>query len=498
MRSSRSRGPRGRAVRRAGFGLLTVAALLAGRGSWAAEAPLAVPLRGGALELPLAGVPVDRAERVVVSFLETPVPVGTNAAGERVATLPLPRLGEEIGAFRIAWVASGRAGFSAPGLTLADSFPSMADAGTNTVKESVQRLQELPVAIDGRLEARQARHYAVRLRKGETLAVEVVARRVGSSLDPRLRLRDPAGAEVLGIEDTAGADGDVAVRLTARKAGWHGIEVGTRAGEEASGGRFRLRLHRGELATLPFPGAGGEATPVMAPGGRIGALPATIAGQFRSAGERLVWEVEGTPGEWMAVRFRGRATGSWADVLALVRDPSGKVVGELDATGAGDGVLGVRFASRGVHRLEVWELSRAWGPAHFIEARVEPGPAMELSVDKNLLEAGPGGTAEVKLTLNRRETPGAVALRWEGLPEGVTAEPLRLEGNAKEANLRIRVPTNGVVEGPWRLRLFGRAMAVTNATEVLAGTRGPVLGQWPTLHQPPSAWNGVILLRVKR
>lgn len=455
---------------------------------------------GDLLVLPLDGIAPDRAESVFTSRSTEAVAVETNRTGARVVRIPfdgfLPG--------RIAWVAVGPAGFASSVITLVDALPSVADAVANRSLDSAQSLT-LPIAVDGTLAARESRCYAFELRRGETISLEAVARRIGSTLDPSLTLTDPRGNVVLRVDDTPGADRDVAVRFTATRKGTHRLTLSDSLGEGTEPARFRLRLHPGEPSSLPFLGVPGNAqiatppspTPRRGQPGRI-EPPAGLNGTFTQVGEVFRWKLPGDPGSPVRLRFRTRSIGSWADVLARVRDPKGQVIAELDATGAGDGTMAIAFATKGDHELEVVELARSFGPNHFFEARLTAGAGMfDLALDKNQMEIAPGESAEIKVTVTRRDFPGPIRLELEGLPTGFRIEPNRIEGKSKEATLKVYCPTNLASVGPWTFRLTGSSTNAADGERIVAGTRGPVLGQWPTLHQPPAVWDGRGVLRLK-
>jgi hypothetical protein len=482
------------------IGWVAALALTASNLSRAATSTEVVRPEGDRIILPLGGIAPDRAESVLTSLSGTAVASVKDPEGARVARIPFA--GSLPG--RIVWMAAGPAGFAPPSITLVDLLPSVPDAGTNRSLVSAQFLT-LPVAVDGTLTGRESRCYAFNLGRGETVSLEAVARQIGSTLDPSLSVTDPRGTIVLQIDDTPGADRDVAVRFTATRKGLHRLTLTDSLGEGSEPARFRLRLHAGEPSALPFLGTSGVSGIAMAPSPKLPRdqaervdAPAMLHGTFRRSGEVFRWKLAGDPVSPVHLRFRTRSIGSWADVLARVRDPKGQVIAELDASGSGDGTMAVTFSTHGDHTLEVVELARSFGPNCFFQAELVAGSGLfELALNKNQLEIAPGESEELKVTVTRRDFGGPIRLDFEGLPSGFRIEPSRIEAKSKEATLTLHCPTNPASAGPWILRLTGSRTNAANLERIPAGTRGPLLNQWPNLHQPPAAWDGRVALRLK-
>lgn len=159
-------------------------------------------------------------------------------------------------------------------------------------------------------------------------------------------------------------------------------------------------------------------------------------------------------------------------------------------------MLNVKPNRTGLHQVEVRELSRQAGPRFGFDCILTSGiAAFSLAIDKNLIDVQPEKGAEVKLTLNRRDGSGPIELHLEGAPD-FRLEPSRIEGKGRDHTVRILAPIHTPGIGPWRARLIGTSDPTNAPFKTVALTRGPALAQWPTLHQPPGDWNGIILLRT--
>ena len=117
-----------------------------------------------------------------------------------------------------------------------DDLPNVTKSGTHKTIASAQELK-LPVAVDGNCEETSFDYYAFRAKKGQRVSVEVVANRLGSPLDPVVRLLDAAGKELVYCDDDPAVGSDARFSFTAPRTGRYFIElrdVGYQGGSETS------------------------------------------------------------------------------------------------------------------------------------------------------------------------------------------------------------------------------------------------------------------------
>src|ERR1043165_246513 len=124
-------------------------------------------------------------------------------------------------------------GYSNPKLLSFSTLPQVAEVEPNDTRDKAQRL-EVPCAVNGQFLKNDSDFYVFKAKKGERYSIAVYAVRIGSPADPDLEIRnekgEPAGqAQDLGENigqlrfttnnidlvhsHTAGADGDVTIRL---------------------------------------------------------------------------------------------------------------------------------------------------------------------------------------------------------------------------------------------------------------------------------------------
>jgi hypothetical protein len=270
-------------------------------------------------------------------------------------------------------------------LLMVDDLPGVANAGKNTTLKHAQEIS-LPVAIDGACEPAAADYYRIAAKKGQSITVEVVAQRMGSLMDPMVRLLDSGGREMAYCDDSPGAGVDCRFRHTFVADGDYFIEVRDVNYEGGPGFRYHLRLGdfplvacvsplggtRGASTIFHFSGDGCAQLPdfpvtlptdvdrtwlrVKYPGGQGSALvpvlctdlpesleskfnntpqtanhinlPVAITGQFTRPGDQAYFEFNAAEGERISVRGQTRALGSLATLSLQLLDSAGKKVAD--------------------------------------------------------------------------------------------------------------------------------------------------------------------------
>ncbi len=148
-------------------------------------------------------------------------------------------------------VATGQ-GISNLRLILVDDLPSMVEAGDNHSPATAQTVS-LPMAVDGTCDGEASDFYKFSAAAGQRVSVEVFARRLGSPLDPAIRLLTTDGRELAYSDDelSTGADGRFSHTFDA--AGEYLVEI--RDIRYQGGGNFRYRLRFGDfpLVSAAYP-----------------------------------------------------------------------------------------------------------------------------------------------------------------------------------------------------------------------------------------------------
>ncbi|KAF0178846.1 MAG: hypothetical protein FD161_1605 [Limisphaerales bacterium] len=445
-------------------------------------------------------------------------------------------------------------GVSSPVLLMVDDLPSVADAGTNTRATSAQPLA-WPVAVDGAAAALGFKFYRVTVKAGARLAIEAVAKRLGSKLDPVLRLLDLKGRELAFSDDESGLGGDCRLAHTFAVAGDYLIEVRDINFGGGSDYRFRLRVGDFPLVSLPFPAAvkaGATATfafvgpqvdqlksvtatvpPDAArlalsakfPGGKSSAfaaalvsdtaefvdaepndsaetatpftLPAGLNGRFLKPKDRDFWKFDAKKGQRVLFTAQTRSLGSASEVMLQLRDPKGTAIASSSPNDAGEGSVTNTIPADGTYFLVVDELIRRGGPQHAYRieaARLTPGFTLDTEVDK--VEAAPGGSFTVKLNVARRDFPGPITLAVFGL-DGVTLADDAIKEKATSGTLKVTLPESAVPGSLSCFRILGKAQIGDGEVQSIARTTSALKKLFPAMPFPPRELDGSIALGVK-
>jgi hypothetical protein len=98
-------------------------------------------------------------------------------------------------------------GCSEAGWLVVDDLPSVA-LTPESQDRAVGQVVALPCCVEGQLNPVLSRFFRVALTAGQSVSVEVLARRLGSDLDPVVRVTGPNGNEIAYSDDLPGAEGD--------------------------------------------------------------------------------------------------------------------------------------------------------------------------------------------------------------------------------------------------------------------------------------------------
>lgn len=164
---------------------------------------------------------------------------------------------------------------------IVDELPTVAETDANRTKDTAQ-VVPVPVVVTGRTDAEASDFFKVKVAPGQTLTFEVLARRIGSPLDPIVVLHDArTKRELVDLyaDDTPGLQSDCRLTHTFKEGGEFLVEV--RDTTYAGGPNHFYRLRIGEFpgATTAFPLAveRGKTTKVGFAGpGTADILPVTV------------------------------------------------------------------------------------------------------------------------------------------------------------------------------------------------------------------------------
>jgi len=400
-------------------------------------------------------------------------------------------------------------GLSAPHLLLLDPLPSIPSSPTNHSAQSAQQISN-STAIDGTSESLRSDFYRVTAKKGERLSIEVVAQRLGSPLDPLLRLLDMQGRELAANDDAPGLGVDAQLDFNCPKTGDYLIEL--RDTRHAGGPRHRYRLRMGGAlpAPLPFPASpevakltGFSSTPETtiekesaAP--QLIRLPAELSGRFDQPGDRDVFEFHADKGDRIVITGRTRSLGSPCDLLLQLQATNGTKLAEANATASDEGILTNRFNAGGIYRLVVEELNQNGGPSFAYRIAVrELKPGFVLSTETERISRPAGDSVEIEVKAERRDYDGQIRLTVQGLPETFALTNAVIAAKSTNATrLRISVPPELALGDCFLFSIVGSAEIAGGTVSERASTLPAWRNAFPELRYPPLELDGLLTLGI--
>ena len=455
----------------------------------------------------LSGDNLQGAVDLWTSFpCETTLANTSNSTAFELKLPTQPRAG--VGAIRLV-TTNGLSGLH---LLLIDPLPAVEASVTNHALATAQHLSG-PIAVDGTCEELRSDFYRVTAKRNERLSIEAVAQRLGSPLDPLLRLLDAQGRELAANDDAPGLGADARLDFHCPKTGDYLIEV--RDTRHAGGPRHRYRLRVGEPLPTPLPFmASTEVTKLtqpIAPLRQAGEkepndkadqaqslrLPVELSGHFDQPGDRDVYEFQAGKGERIIFTGRTRSLGSPCDLFLQLQTTNGTKLAEANATSADEGIFTNRFNASGTYRLVVEELNRNGGPGfHYRVAMRELKPGFVLSTETERVSAPADDSFEIEVKVERRDYDGPIQLSTQGLPEAFAISNAVINAKTNSTRLKISAPSDLALGDFFPFSIVGSA-AIDGATASERTSTLPALrNAFSELRHLPTELDGLLTLGI--
>jgi hypothetical protein len=433
--------------------------------------------RGTDAELTVDGANLAGNPRLIAPFRfapATPPPAGSDASHVKFKVTIDPATPVGVYAVRV----QTDDGLSNPFLFAVGQLPQVSEKEDNSVFESAQKVPA-PVVIEGQAAGNDVDYFRFPGKKGQKIVVDAQCSRIGSGVDPSIRLTTAGRTFVASADDTPGLLTDARLFATLPEDGDYVVEISD--SRYQGGGRPIYRLVVGELpvaeevyplgarsgetvglelrgGTIDGPGivaarvaplAGVTRSPVRAAGSALGltgprgafdveSLPALIVGdlpELREPADPAASPVRGAA----PVTFNGRIDPAGdEDRFALAVTPGQKLRIEVEAAALGsalDGVLRVLNAQGGV-------LATADDTTTVIDPKKNPPPSV-ISPDPSLDFTVPAGLTEVTLALRDLEARGGT-----GFPYRITVVPATPTFELSLNDPEVSVPKGGTASVP--------------------------------------------------
>ena len=237
---------------------------------------------------PLRAVTEDGLSNALLFRVDTLPEVSERDLRSGARAAPRPAAGRARDAYRSDAGGAADASRPAPGSARDASRPAAGGAADAPLVE------ELPVVVNGTLDGAERDRYRFQAAQGERIVLEVEARRVGSAIDPALRLLDGDGREIAFNQEGPGIDADARLDWQPPEAGEYVVEVHDARFSDQRRNFYRLKLIRAAdydyaEAIFPLGARRGEETLFELSGGTVAtgretAYTASTASRFDVVG----------------------------------------------------------------------------------------------------------------------------------------------------------------------------------------------------------------------
>ncbi|MFN7938159.1 MAG: PPC domain-containing protein [Bryobacteraceae bacterium] len=437
--------------------------------------------RGKALTLTLKGQYLPEGAKIVSTLPAVFTPLASEAAGKTLPYLVEIKPDTPVGLYPVRIQSPG--GISNILLFSVGTFPEMKEKEGNDSAETAQKLSQTPLIVNGTLKSADRDFYEVYGKAGEKRVFEIEARRMGSAIDPSLRIYDSAGKLLTRVEDTAGLGVDCRVEFTFPKEGTYKVEVREARFSDQASNFYRLKMGSyayatavyplgwnrlkdvdvelsggnlpapvtvkpldgmvhlpGSTASLPFPFVQSDLPEMLEPvnDARPRYLPANTVmnGRIRKAGEIDRYSFSVQEGKTYLVEAEARAGGvSQLDALLTVYGINGDRIesaGDKPPKQAVNAFIVAGDYSRDPYlvfeapkgatqvTVAVEDLNGAGGAAHAYRLIArEQKPDFEVSLSTPYVNIPSGGTAIAVVNVERRGYNGDIRLTVKDLPKDI-------------------------------------------------------------------------------
>ncbi len=447
-------------------------------------------------------------------------------------------------------------GASAMRLVLVDDLPSVASVGSNVSPATAQEIT-LPAAVDGTVGNLQMQYFKFKAEAGLQVSIEAVARRMGSNLDPMIRVLTAKGRELAYSDDVPGLRSDSQLIHTFKEAGEYIVEIRDIQYRGGDGYHYRLRLgdfpvvstpyplgvQRGQAAKIAFAGLSAADVPAQdvtipattplgwaaisgkRPNGKSSGfallrvndqpeaveaepndelakatrveLGHSINGRFEKAGDQDFFVFAAKKGQ--AVTFTGmtQRPGAPTSLLLRVLNKTGGQIAAKEDFGGSDCVVPATFPEDGDYYVAVEELHRRGGPAHSYRIEVTPtAPDFSLAASANTINIGALSTANVTITATRANYAGPIQITATGLPEGVVSVPTVMGPGVNTVVLTIRSAADAATSKAIPVTIVGTAKIGDKDVTATADTNGALRAAFANVQWAPQNLTNDVSLAV--
>ena len=344
-------------------------------------------------------------------------------------------------------------GTSEPVIFVVNNGVVLPDAEPNNEFANPQSLTNFPATVAGRLDKNSdVDSYGLRVKAGQWIDARVESHTLMSEVDAVLRLTTADGYQVAWNHDFASFDPRLVWRASHDEQlvlQVFGFKYPADAQIQLSGGSGAIYLLK--LALSDEPPA--DLSVPMNEQSELHELPVELHGAICPAGDEDAYSLEMTKDERIEVRVVASEFGSPLDPWIALRDEKGKQLARNDdAEGSRDPVLEWKAPSGGKFSIIVGSLTHQGEEDWRYRLHIsKAAPDYHSTVTASSLVMEPNSTNELKISTRRLgDFEGELVLTVRDLPEGVEAEPVKVDAKAKDATLKLvskdAPPFNGPIK----------------------------------------------------
>ena len=365
---------------------------------------------------------------------------------------------------------------------------------------------QIPAAIEGSADELTSHFYKFSAHKNKTLSVDVLANRIGSKLDPLVRLLDSNGKELVFCDDDPAIAPDSRFFYLIPNDADYILELRDAAYEGSKEHRFRLRVKETDTIEIPPPSTRHYPTTLpttteQEPNDTPAAatpfqFPAQLQGKFDKPHDRDIYQFTAKIGDHLLVHSKTRSIASPCDLFLRLAKPNGAKLADSKTDTADEASLDATIPEDGTYLLIVEELIGQSGPAMFYQLDVDHFAGFFLTTDTEKLDIPAGSQAEIKVTAMRRAYKGSITFSIDSdIPDlGVSGS---MDEDKNETQLKIKIRPNAPVGKAFSFRLVDHANINGQNYSQPVSTYAALKKLFPLMHYPPPQLEDEIGLGIK-
>ena len=302
--------------------------------------------------------------------------------------------------------------------------------------------------INGILKKGDSDFFRIPLRKGQTLVAATNAYSLGSLIDPFLVMMGPDGHEVAFASDSHNLD--PVLNYTAKISGVHYLQLFAVAHPAATAigfsgsdsATYRLTLTSGSLKEKSIQADRDKEELKDDNGSRRFQAPLTIKGVLSEKVDVDSYVFSAKKGEQWLVSVDAHRLHFPTDPVLAIHRKNGELLKEVDdVKPTKDPEYLLKVPEDGNYTVGIRDRFGRGGPRFRYRLSVtKPEPELSVTVDKEAIVLETNGTAELKLTFDRKQghsLPLSFAIA-PPLPSGISLEDANVSAKAKTATMTLR------------------------------------------------------------